>query len=99
MNQTRPDHNRCPVCHLGTFEHVTVDHLCLIGGTPVLVTEMPAWVCDTCAEVALDEAVVKAVERLWDDPPTPVRLLQTPVFEFDQISAADQMLDHPSPQG
>jgi len=58
------------------LEHVDYFH---IMGAP---QDVPAEVCDHCGETTLQPAVVERLqETVWQSR-TPLRLIETPVYEF-----------------
>ena len=46
-----------------------------------IVTGVPAYVCDQCGDVLYDDTVVEQLENILESG-TPVRTLQTPVYDF-----------------
>jgi len=48
----------------------------------VVVEHVPAAVCDHCGETTLDPGVVERLQETFWASRSPVRTLETPVYEF-----------------
>lgn len=46
-----------------------------------IVTGVPAFECEQCGEILYDDVVVEQLEELLDRG-TPVRMLQSPLYDF-----------------
>jgi YgiT-type zinc finger domain-containing protein len=75
--------NENPICTTcgGASEASTVTYEHTIGDRHVLITGVPAYVCAQCGNSNFDFAVAVQLEKLLDDG-SPVRTVQTPVYEF-----------------
>ena len=71
---------KCSTC--GGSTHVsTITYEQTIGNEHVLITGVPAYVCDQCDSRQFDFKVAAQLERLVDSG-TPVRTIETLVYEF-----------------
>jgi YgiT-type zinc finger domain-containing protein len=80
MDNSMKENTLCATCG-STTEANTVTYEHTIGDRHVLVTGVPAYVCTQCGNSNFDFAVAVQLEKLLDDG-SPVRTVQTPVYEF-----------------
>jgi len=64
----------CP----GEMEARRIVHTFIRGGKPIVVEDLPAWVCPVCGYTVLDLAVLDILFAF--DPDTAVPVDQAPVF-------------------
>ena len=75
------NHNpKCSTCG-GSTHASAITYEQTIGNEHVLVTGVPAHVCDQCGSRQFDFNVAAKLERLVESG-TPVRTVETPVYEF-----------------
>jgi YgiT-type zinc finger domain-containing protein len=73
---------RCEVCGAGERRDKLIRYSLALGDRFIVVEHVPAGVCDHCGETTLDPAVVERLqETVWESR-RPVRLIETPVYEF-----------------
>jgi YgiT-type zinc finger domain-containing protein len=73
---------RCEVCGAGERREKLIRYSLALEDRFVVVEHVPAAVCDHCGETTLTPEVVERLqETVWASRP-PVRLLETPVYEF-----------------
>lgn len=72
----------CPVCGSSVFQQARVNEIFHIDGIPVLVENIPAFVCSRCGEAAFSRVTTEGVRRLVHGKAKPVRALQIDVFEY-----------------
>jgi HTH-type transcriptional regulator / antitoxin MqsA len=73
---------RCEVCGVGTRRDWLIRYPLLIDDHLLVVENVPAAVCDRCGETTLTPATVERLqEQVWGAA-APVRVLETPVYEF-----------------
>jgi YgiT-type zinc finger domain-containing protein len=56
---------KCPICK-GEMEIEYMSYRVTRQGQPLLVEEVPTWVCERCGEYLVDEEVETAVEEMLD---------------------------------
>ena len=56
----------CPNCHLGKLQTRTVTHAQAINGRLVVISNVPATICDICGERVLDRDVLHRLSGLLD---------------------------------
>ena len=71
----------CP----GEMEERRIVHTFVRRGNPVVVEDLPAWVCPVCGYTVLDLQVLDTLFALDPDTEEPVR--QAPVFRLSPIPA------------
>jgi YgiT-type zinc finger domain-containing protein len=72
----------CP----GEMESRRIVHTFVRNGKPIVVEDLPAWVCPVCGYTVLDLAVLDTLFALDPDTATPVS--QAPVFRLSLPQAA-----------
>ena len=72
----------CP----GEMEERPVVHTFIRGGKPVVVEDLPAWVCPVCGYTVLDLQILDLLFTFDPDTTRPVR--QAPVFRLSATPAA-----------
>src|SRR5688500_17093024 len=60
---TPPNPIRCAVCG-GNYVHTTITHHSRRGTTIYVFENVPAYVCEYCGEVWLDDEVIHHIDRL-----------------------------------
>lgn len=84
MNLKTPQ--ECPECG-GTFEQQSITYEERDErGVFYLVENVPAWVCSQCGTIYLDADVDKILDALIDTE-SPVKRIETPVFDFAQTKS------------
>lgn len=73
---------KCEVCHTGERQEQLIRYSLCIDEKLVVVEHVPAEVCDQCGETTLQPDVVRRLQKTISQPGTPVRVLETPVYEF-----------------
>ena len=73
---------RCEVCGIGERREKLVRYSLSIEDRLVVVEHVPASVCDRCGETAFRPEVVERLQQTVWQSRTPVRVLETPVYEF-----------------
>jgi YgiT-type zinc finger domain-containing protein len=68
------------------MESRRIMHTFLRNGKPIVVEDLPAWVCPVCGYSVLDLAVLDTLFALDPDTATPVG--QAPVFRLSPLQAA-----------
>ena len=72
----------CEVCGIGERRETVIRYSLSVGDKLVIVENVPASVCERCGETTLRPEVVERLqETIWQGR-TPVRVLETPVYEF-----------------
>ncbi len=72
----------CP----GELEHRRIVHTFVRDGKPIVVEDLPAWVCPVCGYTVLDLEILDVLFAL--DPETAVPVGQAPVFRLSLPRAA-----------
>ena len=72
----------CP----GVMEKRRIIHTFVRDGQPIVVEDLPAWVCPVCGYTVLDLDVLDMLFAL--DPKTETPVKQAPVFRLPVASAA-----------
>ena len=73
---------KCEVCGIGERREKLIRHSLLLEDRLIVVEHVPASVCDHCGETTLTPDVVERLqEMVWQSRP-PVKVLETPVYEF-----------------
>jgi YgiT-type zinc finger domain-containing protein len=72
----------CP----GEMESRRIVHTFVRTGKPIVVEDLPAWVCPVCGYTVLDLAVLDTLFAL--DPDTAIPVGQAPVFRLSLPQAA-----------
>ncbi len=72
----------CP----GEWERRRIVHTFIRDGRPIVVEDLPAWVCPVCGYTVLDLEVMDTLFAL--DPATAVPVGQAPVFRLSLPEAA-----------
>ena len=57
----------CPNCRLGRVKEAQVPFVYMLDGTPLIVPQMPAYVCDVCGELAYDDAMMMNVHVAYSN--------------------------------
>ena len=71
----------CNVCQ-GKMKKQTSTYSQMFEGHPVVVENVPAWVCTQCGETYLDPDVVERLQQvIWSKEP-PIRVVETPVYDL-----------------
>ncbi|MBI4902764.1 MAG: type II toxin-antitoxin system MqsA family antitoxin [Acidobacteria bacterium] len=73
---------RCDVCGRAEREHRLIRYNFSQGDRLVVVDHVPAEVCPNCGEVSLRPDVVERLQDTVWQRRTPVRLIETPIYEF-----------------
>ena len=77
---------QCPICG-GTLIDDTVTHEEHDAkGKFYVFVHVPALVCDACGEYILSDEVVEKLEQITETG-TPVRKVETPVFDFGRSNS------------
>jgi len=72
----------CEVCGIGERQEKLIRYSLLFDDKLVVVEHVPASVCDHCGETTLTPDVVERLQEMgWQSRP-PVKVLETPVYEF-----------------
>jgi len=73
---------KCEVCGTGERREKLIRYSLAFEDRFIVVERVPAEVCDHCGETTLQPAVVERLqETVWQSR-TPLRLIETPVYEF-----------------
>ena len=73
---------KCEVCGTGERREKLIRYSLDMEDRLVVVEHVPASVCDHCGETTLSPEVVERLQHtIWHSRP-PVRILETPVYEF-----------------
>ena len=73
---------KCEVCGVGERRERLIRYSLALEDRFVVVEHVPAAVCDHCGETTLEPGVVERLqETVWASR-SPVRTLETPVYEF-----------------
>jgi YgiT-type zinc finger domain-containing protein len=72
----------CP----GKMERRRIVHTFVRDGKPIVVEDLPAWVCPVCGYTVLDLEVLDTLFAF--DPDTAVPVSQAPVFRFAVMEEA-----------
>jgi len=73
---------KCEVCGTGERREKLIRYSLDMEDRLVVVEHVPASVCDHCGETSLSPEVVERLQHtVWQSGP-PVRVLETPVYEF-----------------
>jgi len=73
---------KCEVCGTGERRERLIRYSLALEDKFVVVEHVPAAVCDHCGETTLTPEVVERLqETIWESR-TPLRLIETPVYEF-----------------
>lgn len=79
--------DQCAVCKSNlTYQQVTYTQW--YKGKLIVIENVPAWVCEQCGETYYDPAVVDQIQTLIWSGAAPVRTIQTPVYDLNQIKSA-----------
>ncbi|MCS7210788.1 MAG: YgiT-type zinc finger protein [Chloroherpetonaceae bacterium] len=70
----------CP----GEYEARLVDHVERRDGKPIVVTDVPALVCNVCGDTLFDVATVKAIDAIVKNPPRSTDF--APLFKFRAVA-------------
>ena len=73
---------RCEVCGIGERRNELVRFSLTVGDRLVVVEHVPASVCDRCGETSFEPNVVERLQQTIWQSRTPVKFLETPVYEF-----------------
>ncbi len=73
---------KCEVCGTGERREQLIRYTLSIGDKLVVVEHVPASVCDRCGETTLQPEVVERLQQTISQSGPPVRVLETPVYEF-----------------
>jgi YgiT-type zinc finger domain-containing protein len=73
---------KCEVCGIGERSAERIEYNLRIGDTIVVVQHVPASVCDHCGETSLSPDTVEHLQRTVWQARKPVKVLQTPVYDF-----------------
>ncbi len=79
-DQPTSKRERCAICG-GDLRPSTITHEEKRGGQIYLFEHVPVQVCSACGEVWIAESTLRKIDQLILDG-TPVRTVQTPVYEF-----------------
>jgi YgiT-type zinc finger domain-containing protein len=73
---------KCEVCGIGERREKLIRYSLLLDDRLIVVEHVPASVCGHCGETSLTPEVVEHLQQMiWHSPP-PVKVLETPVYEF-----------------
>jgi YgiT-type zinc finger domain-containing protein len=73
---------KCEVCGIGERQEKLVRYSLLLEDKLVIIEQVPASVCGHCGETTLTPDVVERLQQMvWQSRP-PVKMLETPVYEF-----------------
>ncbi len=81
----------CPDCG-DTMQHDRVDHSSLRTSGPMIVEQMPAFVCPQCGYTAIPAATWEALDRLAAERPVPARFISVPVYDLSDLPGAEALL-------
>ena len=56
--------NVCPHCRVGRYKKASVPFLQEVAGTPMLLPNMPAFVCDVCGDTEYDPDMMMNLQYL-----------------------------------
>ena len=73
---------KCEVCGIGKRRRKRIRYSLALEDRMVVVDHVPASVCDHCGETSLTPEVVGRLQRTIWRSQRPVRILETPVYEF-----------------
>jgi len=73
---------KCEVCGTGERREKLIRYSLDMEDRLVVVEHVPASVCDHCGETTLSPEVVERLQHTIWQPRPPVRVLETPVYEF-----------------
>ncbi len=73
---------KCEVCGTGEPREQLIRYSLSIGDKLVVVEHVPAWVCNRRGETTLRPEVVERLQNTISPSRTPVRILETPVYEL-----------------
>ena len=72
----------CEVCGTGERRSKLIRYSLSLGDQMVIVENVPATVCSVCGETTLAPDVVERLQNTIRQSGPPVRVVQTPVYEF-----------------
>ena len=73
---------RCEVCAIGYRQGRLIRYSLLRDDKLVVIENVPASVCDHCGETTLTPDTVQRLQQVVWQSGTPVKVLETPVYEF-----------------
>lgn len=73
---------KCEVCGTGERREKLIRYSLDMEDRLVVVEHVPASVCDHCGETTLSPEVVERLQHTIWQSRLPVRVLETPVYEF-----------------
>ena len=73
---------KCEVCGVGERKNELVRYSLSVKDKLLVVEHVPASVCDRCGETTFHPDVVERLQQTIWQSRTPVRVLETPVYEF-----------------
>jgi YgiT-type zinc finger domain-containing protein len=73
---------KCEVCGIGERQGKLIRYSLLLEDKLVVVEHVPASVCDHCGETTLTPDIVERLQQTIWHSRTPVKVLETPVYEF-----------------
>ena len=73
---------KCDVCGVGERHEKLIRYSLQMKGKFIVVENVPASVCDHCGEETLAPDIVERLQKMIWQSRTPVKILETPVYEF-----------------
>ena len=71
----------CNVCQ-GRLQKKTIAYSQMIEDRPVIIENVPTWICEQCGETYYDPDVVERIQSIiWSKRP-PLRTVETPVYDL-----------------
>ena len=78
---------KCEVCGIGKRKEKLIRYSLMMDDKLVIVENVPASVCESCGETAIAPDVLERLQEMIWHSPTPVKVLEAPVYEFEQSLA------------
>lgn len=76
---------KCDVCG-GTRTHSLISYTILYKGSPVVVENVRADVCQQCGEQYFEPATVEMLQKVVWSKKKPKRTIKTPVYDLSALS-------------
>lgn len=73
---------KCEVCGIGVRKAQLINYKRLLEDKLVVVEHVPAGVCNHCGEITLAPDTVERLQQTAWQSRLPIRMLETPVYEF-----------------
>lgn len=73
---------KCDVCGVGERQEKLIRYNLQMEEKLIVVEHVPASVCDHCGETTLAPDIVGRLQNMIWQSRTPVKILETPVYEF-----------------